>query len=166
MVEPVQSWILLGRTEKQSMAPTLHLVRPSGPGPAEQHSPSCSTFQEYLSKLAVEDALILLKNTIGTLFFISLENQDAFDVHHLVCEYRNKFFKRAHFQVLCFICLGRKKPVSSSILNESSAKANKIGVDFHYVSFLLNDMCLYYVWQTCPVLRMGFQLKNFKFSMC
>lgn len=51
-----------------SMTPALHLVRPCGPGPAEQHSPSCSAFQEYLSKLAVEDALILLKNTIGTLF--------------------------------------------------------------------------------------------------
>lgn len=53
---------------------------------------------------------------------------------------------------MCFICLGRKKPVSSSILNESSAKADKVGVDFHYVSFLLNDMIVFVnVWQTCPV---------------
>lgn len=52
----------------------------------------------------------LIKEHNRNPFFISLENQDVFDVHHLVCEYRNKFFKRAYFQVLCFICLGRKNP--------------------------------------------------------
>lgn len=65
---PGSYWEELKSRAPLSMAPALHLVRPSGPGPAEQHWPSCSTFQEYLSKLAVEDALILLKNTIGTLF--------------------------------------------------------------------------------------------------
>lgn len=61
-----------------------------------------------------------------------------------------------------FHMLQKEKPISSSIFNESNAKVNKIGVDFQYVPFLLNYMCLQYVWQTCPVSRLGFQLKNFK----
>lgn len=94
-------------------------------------------------------------------FFISLENQEAFDVHHLVCEYRNKFSKGT-FPSSMFHMLRKEKPISSSIFNESNAKANKVGVGFQRVPFLLNYMCLQCVWQTRPVSKLGFQLKNSK----
>lgn len=60
-------------------------------------------------------------------------------------------FQKGTFPSSMFHMLEKEKPISSSIFNESNAKANKTGVDFQYVPFLPNYMCSQYIWQTCPV---------------